>query len=220
MYCWDVIPRWSALNRMGRSRLLRTAYFWLFAVPMLARLLYKVGPEVEIPLWSTTITLNLSLPFSWKLLFYSSVGFALGSFAYSMRCPAIIRDYDRFSDFVEQGKGGTQITKMFMLLLLRRPIGVPLDHVRWGVEWFGRKFAPLADFSDATLQKYSVGNWVQMVDGITLVDTDQSDAFWFVRDYADRWNPVPRIVCAMAYATGFFFALWVAWQNFWYVWRL
>ena len=113
------LPKWSSLNRFGKSRLLRSSYVWLLVVPMLAKFLATIGPEIEIPLWESTITITIGLPFSWKMFYFSAVGFSLASLLYSTGCPYIIRDYERFSDFRDEGKGSTQLIGALLSLVLR-----------------------------------------------------------------------------------------------------
>ena len=100
-----MIPLWSSLNRVERSRILWSSYFWLILVPILAKLLIKVGPEIQIPIGKSVVTFNLDLPFSWKMFYFASVAFAVASFIYSVWCPEFVRRYSTFSDYTDDGKG-------------------------------------------------------------------------------------------------------------------
>jgi len=103
------VPAWSSMKRFGQSRLLRSSYLWLFLVPVAARALSKVSGELHVPFFGNNLTLLLQLPFSWQIWFYASCAFSIASFVFSVYCPQLIRDYDRYDQFRDEGKGFSQI---------------------------------------------------------------------------------------------------------------
>ena len=105
---------WSSLNYVGRTRALRTSYFWLLFVPLAAKALERFDAMVAIPFLGSKQMLTLSLPFSWQMFYFSSVAFAIATFIYTWKCPRIVRDYDRLSDFTEEGKGSRQILAEYL----------------------------------------------------------------------------------------------------------
>ena len=117
-----LFPTWSTLNRLGKSRVLRTSYLWLVLVPLCAKILSHIGDELYLTIFGETFIITMALPFSWKAFFYASVAFSAASLGYAISCPAIVRDCESFSGFVEQGKGATQIIEAFQSYLwpLRR----------------------------------------------------------------------------------------------------
>lgn len=186
---------------------------------MLAKALAQIGPEIEIPFWQSSITITLGLPFSWKMFYFSAIGFAFASFLYSMRCPAIIRDYDRFSDFEQEGKGSTQLIGALSPLVLRPSLFEHYDHRRW-LENFINRFCelprdPPTDFLKSHRETYEVLDQTRIRDSNLL-----PDAFWVIRSYADRSSPLPRMACGLFYLVAFVFVLIVLGQNFLYVWTV
>lgn len=199
------VPLWSSLNRVGRSRVLRSSYFWLFAVPLCAHLLAKTGSQINIPLWKSTLTITLGLPFSWKMFYFSSVAFAAASFLYSTQCPSLVRDYDRFSDFADQGKGARHIVQE--LVVIRSKFSSTDVHFR---KWFIDRFA---------LEPGAVGNDLQRMLDMDIPKHKLADAFWWVREHADQTKPMVRATCSFCYVIGFVLIFLVLCQNFYYVCR-
>ena len=58
---YGYFPRWSSLNQMGNSRILRSSYFWLFLVPLLAKILSQVGPNISISIFGASFILAVGL---------------------------------------------------------------------------------------------------------------------------------------------------------------
>lgn len=113
-------PYWSSLGRLGESAILKSSYVWFFVVPIMARFLMYVGPEVQFDLWGETRTFTLSLPFTWTVFFYSAVAFSVAGFVYSVFCPEIIREHRYFSDLGVKGRGEQYIIRVLRNLARRR----------------------------------------------------------------------------------------------------
>ena len=97
-----VLPRWSQLNALGESRVLRSSYIWLVLVPVAAKLI-AVLPE-EFDAFGASIRMDFELPFSWTLFYFSSVAFAAASLLYAMRCPSVVKFHRHAADFAAKGK--------------------------------------------------------------------------------------------------------------------
>ena len=212
-------PRWSRLTEVGNSRVLRTSYFWFFAVPPLASLLSRIGTEHTIHAFGSSWVLHLDLPFSWKVFYFAAAAFALGTSIFALRCPEIVRRYDSFAQFTSEGKGRTQIRDYFLYYLVRRRH----DSVAAAVT-----IAYLSDFTSSLEPApddpaLSLPDRQQMIDAIveSKIPSDRvPDAFWFVRNICDRSNPVSATLAGSCFFVGFLLTAWVLVQNFVYVWRL
>lgn len=90
-------PLWPELNTLGQSKLLKNSWIWLLLVPISAKALEKVD-EFRVPMLGPDFVINATLPFSWQLLFFSSVAFFLANIVYLLKCPKIIQRYDRMSE--------------------------------------------------------------------------------------------------------------------------
>lgn len=95
---------WGILRRLANCRLVTTSYVWIFIVPPVVTLLSPfAGPrDITLP-WlfgeSTTIPINLTLPFSWELFFLMALCFALGRLLFEIFCPRIIKEHPTFGEY-------------------------------------------------------------------------------------------------------------------------
>ena len=218
-FFYRLLPRWSALRQTGESKILRTSYFWLFAVPLLAKLLAFTEPHiVQLP---KGFQIHLGLPFSWKFFYFSAVAFSLGSLLYSLGCPRIVRNYKGYSEWAEQGRGDRQIVRELFLLIFRPTVSA------------NRQQAILEHFADTVSADVPRRNELAFPEGtavlgeidlqrlfeVRIPDKDLSTAFWYLRDYADEIRPLARLACALLFGAGFMLLAVVVAQNFTYVWR-
>ena len=180
---------WSLLSALGKSRLLKTAYLWLFIVPICAKLLNNIESVVNVQLFHATFSINLALPFSWVVFFFSAVAISAGDAIYSLRCPALIKEHSTFSGFQESGKGITQLKKYYKGIV---------DGDEYGE-------IPRTTFAgpDGQIDNTS---WLQ-------------DEFWDLRYYADKCRPLSRVICGGLYVVGLMLVLFLFMQNIWYVWH-
>lgn len=102
---WEWMDRWSMLRAFGRSRLVRTSFFWLLALPVLARLLLPIAGEHEVVALEKTWLIHIGLPFHWIVLYAAAVFFALGQLVYIARCPTLPDRYSNASDFLQRHPG-------------------------------------------------------------------------------------------------------------------
>ena len=214
------LPRWSGLRQMGESKILRSSYFWLFAVPLLAKALALAEPRLLV--LPQGLRLHLALPFSWKLFYFSAVAFSLGSLLYSLACPRIVRNFQGYSEWADQGRGDRQIVRELFFLIFRPAVSAARQ--RAIVEHF-------CDIAEANVPRRDELGFPEGVAVLGEVDLQRlfevripdkanlAAAFWYVRDYADEIRAPIRFACAAFFAVGFAFIGAVVLQNFVYVWR-
>jgi hypothetical protein len=75
---------WTFLSLLGRLRIFQFSYIILIAVPLLAKVLSHLNSEHELHLLGTTFHISLGLPFSWKILYYSSICFVIATTVYNL----------------------------------------------------------------------------------------------------------------------------------------
>ena len=95
---------WQDLRQIQRSKFISSMYVWIFVVPVLAKLLFKIEEHLAFDLFGQKIELVLSLPFSWKLFFYCALSFSIANSIVLLACPRIIKDHLSFSGFIGDGK--------------------------------------------------------------------------------------------------------------------
>ena len=128
-YFNKLVPTWSNLNRYGKSKILRTSYVWLIIIPLIAKVIYQIDKHIPVIFFGKEITFTLSLPFSWKLFFVSSVLFSTAGLLYELFCPEIVRNYKKYSDLVDSGKGTNYLIQSFESIVSYFPL-VFFDNIR------------------------------------------------------------------------------------------
>lgn len=205
------VPSWSSMKRFGKNKLLQSSYVWLFFVPVVAKSLSQVSDYFPVSIFGNEITLVLKLPFSWEVWFYASCWFAIASFLFSVYCPQIIRDYDRYDEFRGEGKGLSQILDA----LFRTEYDMP----RYNDDQFGLRF--LAEFKTTDMPLVN-GAQIdrEMVKDAAIPTERLPEAFWFIRKGADKLFPFARLVCFYSYILGFALVGILALQNIYAVLKL
>ncbi len=85
-----MIIQWSTLNALGKSKIVKSNYVWIFIIPLVAK---------NIDVISTQLDFDITLTFSITKLFYASIFFCLGTLVYQLRCPKLIKDYTNYGEF-------------------------------------------------------------------------------------------------------------------------
>ena len=204
-------PGWSALRSLGGSRLIRTSYFWLVSVPLVANLLSALGPTVTLRFLEWDWTFSLTLPFSWRLFYFSSVLISLATGVYWMRCPKVVRDFAAYSDFETSGRGPLQMGWLLRDALRGRPDDdaqlVLLTALRLFSERRGEDAAMEPTSPEALLERFPL-------------DVNPGQCFWFIHNFAERARKLSRLGATLLYAAGLALVGMVLVQNFLYVWRI
>lgn len=108
-----VVPTWSQLNQFGESRALRTAPVWAVLIPIPAKLMSLLPDEIplgEVGAESVSLSLvDLDIPFSWRVLFVSSLLVTLANAIYSLSCPRVVRVFRNAAEWVA-AEGMTGVT--------------------------------------------------------------------------------------------------------------
>lgn len=203
---------WNALSRMGSIRIFRSSYFFFVLVPIAARLIYKIQPEQEIRILGGVFYVTLGLPFSWKVFYFSSLFFVVATTLYFLFCPQIIKEFRNFREFQEEGRG--QDTIMRALFSLYERYGWSFFEEKLLV--FARRFVQLPNVMPSPPPPITPEElWRADLQRDRL-----ADAFWHVRELADRTSPAARWACLVSYVAGSVLLGVIFVQNFLYVWRL
>jgi hypothetical protein len=99
-----MIVKWSSLRDFGNSKIVKSNYFWIFAIPFLAKNLDKL---------SLILGVNIEMTFSLERLFYAALCFSVGTFFYQLSCPQVIKDHKSYSDFLSDGKSAQHIADYY-----------------------------------------------------------------------------------------------------------
>lgn len=214
----DWLPPWSSFNSLGRSRVVKSSYLWVALVPVLAKMLSAINRDFRLTIFSPKIHIVLGVPFTWELLYYSAVLFALATLGYTVACPEIVKKYDKYSDFEVEGKGSEQLVAYALGVTgdRTRRIGrfriADLQLLRFVRDYCGRR-----QLDPDNLAQLEDSKEFFMADRMNVERPSTNAAFWFIRSQADRYATLPRAVVGVLYGAGFTFFAWVMIQNFWFV---
>ena len=105
----NIIPKWSAIKKIQQLRIVKSMYVWLFVVPIIAKFFSKLEDVVNVTIFNYTFNLQLGLPFSWKVFYYSALLFVFANLIFLFRCFTMIKDYNNLFEFDRDGREEDQI---------------------------------------------------------------------------------------------------------------
>ncbi len=193
---------WSSLNKVGQSRTLTSSYIWIIVIPVLVRFLSKIEHVFTFKFFGTSISLDMSLPFSWEILYFSAILFGLGNLLYTAFCPELVSRYDTLSDFQNEGKTGTQLIEYMTGTFSP---GIPEETDRMPVS------PALTHFMKSYTGRSNKSG------GIDVLPDRFADAFWSARTAHDTLLTPIRLVTGLLYGSGFILIGILVIQNFRYV---
>lgn len=97
------IPRWERYKQFFQIAVLRYLVVWFSMVPVIAKLLDGLPRPLKFTIGENPVALQLALPFSWELLWFSSFLFFLALALYHWRCPDFIKRFNSFSEYALLG---------------------------------------------------------------------------------------------------------------------
>jgi hypothetical protein len=196
---------WISLKRLGEHRAVRSSYFWIVSIPLLAKLLSKLDSEYVIHCLGTQFTITTGLPTSWRIFYFSSVAMALATATYSFFCPRIISSFANFGEF--EGNCGSEYRLRFEAVTLSQKTGdetTLAEFVRW--------FCTAGDGNDHMQINYDT-----VLNSVEIQKEKMSDAFEFLRQEYAFQNSTARSWCTRAYLVAGILLLVVFLKAFWFV---
>jgi len=225
------LPTWSKLSRLGNSRILRTSYLWLIAVPIAAKFLSAVEQTITIPLSDSSLTLTLALPFNWKVLYYGAVSLSIATVVYWWRCPELVRLHRHYAAFQSTGQTGMDINLAFYEISSRLPgrrrdrsiknylwqfVQVPKDdeselreRLRYAMKIIQKEIATPRGDHVLIRRDYDIEENQRL----------ERNAFWYAWHCGDFVSPGWRVICLVFYTLGILASLWVIAEGLIYVTR-
>ncbi len=186
---------WSKIEFLGKNKYLTSSYAWVGIVPI-CTILFKKIDQIAIH----NITLNLKLPFSWHIFYFSALSFAVGKTLYSIFCPELLRKYNNFSDYLSDGK--KDITLRYYLKEAIKPINS--DKAQLKVNTFYKDFCKSEGYVEDSLDK---------IDELKIREEKLGDAFWYVRKQFETIKIFFFWQCFFFYIIGSLLLLYVIYDN-------
>jgi hypothetical protein len=230
-------PQWTTVKRLAGGVWVRTSYFWLFFVPVVAKALSNAGESVTLGFGKHVVEVPLSLPFSWKLFYFAAVAFAAARVIFNSFCPALIRDYATYSEFRDEGKGSDFILEEFLNYAfwnIQHGDTAHKECVKGQLKYFVSRYTTgdvkefgesierdLSTHREPTAEDREIGlERVKEGKVMRIIDEQFPDSFWYARNVTKETRKIPRALAAYLFMAGYAAYLFVAFQGFSYVWNL
>lgn len=183
------IPRWDELNRLGRSRLLQSSYVWLLLVPMAAKALSAIDDPLILKGIAEGLRIHLTLPFSWRLFYFSAVTVSIAGAIYSFFCPKLVRTFGNYAEYRSEGRGREYL-------------------LRYAKEQMHQEDTFEAGFNGGALN-----------DEVTNAKEEKefAELFWRIHSDENLKSPYLRAACFLFYSVGLVLIAIVLVQNFIFV---
>lgn len=199
------VPAWSALARIGESKVVRSSYLWFLLVPIAAKVLASTNRTLDLQLLGTNLTLTLDLPFSWTLFFFASLFFALGTALYTLRVPTFISLFPTGAEFLagerETHDLFSHARQVLSLMAGPTPLHEPLsagDLCKLSLEQ-RQLIEDICECSKSESRYTSHLSWQKIC---RFDDIDQRAAFWVVHRHADQVRVRSRLAVTLFYLIG------------------
>lgn len=95
--------RWEKYKELFNLKFVMYLVTWFAIVPLLANLLNNVPDEILITSTIPHLVIALDIPFSWKLLWFSSLCFFIAYVLYLIRVPEFIKDNNNYIEYKGYG---------------------------------------------------------------------------------------------------------------------
>lgn len=226
---------WDTIVGLGKSRVVKSSYFFLFAVPILARVLSSAPESINIPTWGQSITIEIGLPFNWTLMFAAAAAASAGNILYTTACPEVVKRYKSYADFKESDRDGRYLHAEVEDLISGNRLSLDIAETRAALP--GSSVEP-GEFAQAHVYTGQPPAWMQLSKNLltlgkayttTLANYDKiakelcssqtpsPSSFYFVRDVANMPSPLTRLVTTGAFSISFFVVFIIFIQNCMYI---
>ena len=147
---------WENLRAIEKIRFINSMYLWLLVVPVLAKITRYFESPINIVVFQNTFKVDLVLPFSWYLFYFSALFFVLGNISVVLFCPRVIKDQQGLSMRYIKDKGApVDVLRDYAIELSGKPFDEEDYSDLFELSRKGNLFRPLARILTAIL--YAVG---------------------------------------------------------------
>ena len=196
---------WVNIKNLGDSKFVKSNYVWMFLIPSAAKIIAVIESKINDVFPDQQI--DLSLPFSWKLLFYTAISFAIGSIIYNIWCPKLIKFHDDFKDFTNTGRNLQSAIDYFEGMYKNSYRSVCYDALT--------KIFDGCDRGDNGVNKLIFNIYTSEKNMISRsIDEDKyCEVFWRIYDFSNTKYPVAYWFSWLFFKTGIVLLFVLALQN-------
>lgn len=102
---------WYKISIISKTKFVSNIMIFIIIIPIISKIFEKFGNEVSFSINNTIHIINVNLPFSLGLFYFSALFFLIGNIIYKVFVPEIINENKSFNDFLNAGKGKFHLSK-------------------------------------------------------------------------------------------------------------
>lgn len=205
------VLNWTQLNALSASKAIRSSYFWFFFVPIVAKLLGTAN-VISFKIYEQQFTVDLSLPFTWEVFFYSAVFMAIANLIHKLCCPEFIKTYPTCTVFIEQGRTGHQVLQQFTVFVYAASKRETKEQIGPNVCDFLKSYCEHGVELEKELRTSKI-TALQALSRAKIADNQECGAFYHAQAFIDRRLPPWRTLCSYSYWIGFLLIAVVLCEN-------
>ena len=198
-----VIWTWDTIKGFGEAKALKASYVFLIMVPLAARFLDGGPNKLLFNFHGNQFVFNLTVPFSWTVLYVSAILASIAGVMYEMICPKLVKDYSNFAAFENAHRDGSHLNSSIDWLSML-PLDTDLDE----------KIRRMKDLYNSD----PIDN-ARVIESLTGEMKTRPKDFYFVRDASNLALPLSRLTISIAYFVAFLCLGYVLLENVYYVFR-
>jgi len=219
------VPDWKIIKNFADIKLVKLSYIWIIIVPILAKLLMKIGDVLPIEIGNITFNINLSLPFSWQMFFFAALSFSLAQLIFNLVCPEIVKDFKNQREFQNDGKTVIQLGSYVKDLVFCRNNNdykkrgvflnfVEKDHKMGIAENIAKAYLIHLNEGQKSNINSSANDFLTVTDTLRNLSSERKKAiFEYVYTVCKVQKPITRIIVVFLYMLGFILSAVVLLQN-------
>ena len=179
---------WEKLRKIGETKFVSSMYIWIFLVPFVVKVFepIKNNEAISLVIFRHEFIINISLPFSWKVFYFSALCLALANFIIKVKCPKIIIDHLSYQSFLNEGKTKEQLASY-------------AEEISYDLQ----------KLNDTVMNKVRKMQFATMETSVE----DPVHYFWPIFEQANYKYKIYRNACTVFLLIGFLLFLWVALEN-------
>ena len=89
------VPGWQFLNQIRLADSLKLYWVFTVIVPIFAFAVSQFPESIEVTVLGQSLSIRLSFPFTWSVMYFAGVSFAIGGSILQLNCPRLIQDFPR-----------------------------------------------------------------------------------------------------------------------------
>lgn len=205
------IKTWSTLKTKESSFVVRSSIFWLIATPIMAKLLEYTNSHLTFNLFEEKISISTVLPFSWSILFFCALSYAIARSIYEKRCPTLIRDYKNAADYIEKNNS----SRLIEITASGYISSIALAESNQ--EHMALRILTLAGHPLASTNSKNTIKMVEVLRTQWTKGTTVPDSYMALKNTLNNANPVHRYCVNLLHKIGDILLLVLLLQNTWFV---